>query len=292
MMTGYYAFMGISMRVSFLGMIALAGISFLCAHTSAFAMPIAIQDGGVEETQSTQDVMSGTSTWELDNEHTSLVCAASHYGLSFIYGRFNQCSGTIKMNFERPSASTFRFEVAAGSIDTNNEKRDIALCGGNGLDVQNYDSIVFESSSVEAKDQQIGGKTQRTLQVTGNLNLHGETRRITMPIQLLAMGSGPDGKVRCGFMSRFVVNRSEFGLDAMADTVGDNIAITFSFQALLKATEAVDEFAPDNDRTTQEAGMESDRKRLEELFKPKSSGENEVAPDSDPNESSGGEIDG
>ena len=211
------------MRVPFLIIIFLAAIMTVCDGHPALAMPIQ---------ESANTGIDGTSTWEIDNQQTSLVCAVSHYGLSFIYGRFNTCSGSVEMNFQEPDETKFKFEVDPDSIDSNDASRDISLRGESCLDARQYPTIKFESQTVEADDQQIAGKTKRTFKVTGNLSMHGETRRKTIPVELLAIGNGPDKQLRCGFMSRFVVSRSEFGLDAMPDSIGDSVAVTFCFQAI------------------------------------------------------------
>ncbi len=221
----------------------------------------------------TNDVMTGVSKWEIDNTHTSVVCAVSHFGLSYIYGRFNECSGSIELDLQDSSATKFRFEVNPESIDTNNVARDTGLRGKKGFDVDVYDSIVFESIDVKAKDEEHpSGKTKRTFLVVGNLTMHGETRKIEMPLELLAMGKGADGNLRCGFISRFIVRRSDFGLDAMADSVGDSVAITFCFQALRKNVETEIEVIDSNLSQGGDSGSDSDsndnkRSEIEELFR-------------------------
>ena len=282
------------MRVSFLATIAMAAITFVSCGSFAFAMPLPQETLDSPTPQASDDVMKGVSQWSIDNQHTSMVCAVSHYGLSFIYGRFNECSGTVEMDFEDPASSNFRIKVNSGSLDTNDATRDQQLRGPNGLDTAQFDSITFESAVVKIENNQGASKTGRRFQVTGNLTLHGETRRIKIPIDLLGMGKGPDGKLRCGFMSRFVVSRSEFGLDAMSKTVGDSVAVTFCFQAVHQKTEAKAEkeekeempfrFGDDADEN---AGVDPalDRKRLENLFSPKSKSD-EVAPATSPTEES------
>ena len=213
------------------------------------------------------------------------------------------------MNLQDPESATFRFEVDPDSIDTNDAARDIALRSAAGMDAIQYDSITFESTAVKLNPALETGNTRRTFQVTGNLVMHGETRRITIPIELLAVGNGSDKKLRCGFMSRFVVNRSDFGLDAMSDTVGDSVAVTFCFQAVRQEKGPAEDpeketsifrFAPDSERQAKsgaaddieiKAKTDPERDRLEELFNPKNGDDpDEVAPDAESSDSSGDEI--
>jgi len=180
------------------------------------------------------------------------------------------------MDFQEPNSSKFRFEFDPDSIDTNNASRDVELRAPNCLNAAQFKTIVFESTSVKSEDESASiGRTKRTFQVTGNLAMRGVTRQITIPIELLAMGNGPNGNMRCGFMSRFVVNRSDFGIDKQKDTVGESIAVTFCFQAIHQQPKAdekkgVNPFElkssqprnPDsNDR------KDSEQERLKELFR-------------------------
>jgi polyisoprenoid-binding protein YceI len=284
------------MRVSFQAMVAVLAIAFVSSSNVASAMQL-LPESDSPTGQSSDDVMKGVSQWSIDNEHTSMVCAVSHYGLSFLYGRFNDCSGTVELNFEEPGSSKFRVEVNPSSIDTNDATRDLQLRGPEGLDAAQYDSITFESAVVEVENNQGATKTGRRFQVTGNLTLHGETRRIKIPVDLLGMGKGSDGNLRCGFMSRFVVSRSEFGIDAMPDTVGDSVAVTFCFQTVRKKTET--EKAPDarpfrfgnEDQSGLKDEPSTERSELENLFSPRSSSDDEVAPGPpSSDESSDGEI--
>lgn len=252
----------------FLAMIAVSIFTILAPPNSFAATPVQASNTSAKAA----DVMDGASTWSIDNEHSSIVGAVSHLGLSFIYGRFNQCQGTIKMDFQEPNSTKFQFQIDPDSIDTNNASRDITLRGPKCLDASQYESITFESIAVVAADQQgEAGKTKRTFQVTGNLTMHGETRKITIPLELLAMGNGPDGKLRCGFMSKFVVRRSEFGIEGLENSVGDSIAITFCFQAVYQQKEPEKEpnrflfDAPEQGKEPEQ--KEAERERLEDLFK-------------------------
>ena len=60
----------------------------------------------------------------IDNDHTSIVFAISHFGFSYTYGRFNQCAGSFDMVDGKPGEQGFEFTIDAKSIDTNCEERD------------------------------------------------------------------------------------------------------------------------------------------------------------------------
>jgi len=152
-------------------------ILFHGGNLSAATAPVQLEADDMPE--KTEPNVAGVSSWEIDNEHTSVVGAVSHFGLSYVYGRFNKCSGNIEMDFQNPDASKFRFEIDSDSVDTNDVARDSQLRGSNCLDTTQYETITFESIQVKAKDvPQPDGRTKRTFLVTGNLTMRGETRKI------------------------------------------------------------------------------------------------------------------
>ena len=230
-----------------------------------------------ESTASSADPLS---VWNVDNSHSSVIFAVSHSGLSYIYGRFNSMSGSVTIDSKRPESSKFSFRVDPKSIDTNDEERDRRLTSAEFLDVSQFESISFSSTDVKLKvEPQSGRDPKRTFIVGGNLTLHGETRRIVVPIELLAAGKGKDGRFRCGFMSKFVVRRSSHGIDALPKEIGDSVAVTLSFQAIQElADSSGEEESPteEGDEPTMEKSaivpvkqdpldIEAKRKRVEQL---------------------------
>jgi len=69
--------------------------------------------------------------------------------------------------------------------------------------------------------------------VTGNLTMHGVTRQVTIPIQLLGEGPGAGGRGNnAGFLTHADLKRSEFGMNNLLNVVGDAIGIAVSFEAI------------------------------------------------------------
>ena len=66
--------------------------------------------------------------YTIDNDHTSIVFAISHFGFSYTYGRFNQCGGSFDMVGGEPGSGGFEFTIDANSIDTNC-KSGTNICG-------------------------------------------------------------------------------------------------------------------------------------------------------------------
>jgi polyisoprenoid-binding protein YceI len=169
--------------------------------------------------------------YDLDQTHFSIVFSVSHMKMSYTYGMFRQAQARVTLDRENPAATTFQMVIKADSIDTNNPQRDTHLKGPDFFDVASFPDITFESTTVVLDSRPQQGIVY---QVTGNLTMHGVTRPVTLPIQLLGEGPSLDGKPHAGFLTQTELKRSEFGMTKFLenDTVGDAIGITVSFEGI------------------------------------------------------------
>jgi polyisoprenoid-binding protein YceI len=166
----------------------------------------------------------------LDESHTSIIFGISHMGLSYTYGRFNKMTGAFSLDAADPAKSTCKLTIDAASIDTNNAGRDTHLKSSDFLNTGEFPLITFESTKVAAREAD--GKT--VYDVTGNFTMHGVTKEVTLALTLLGQGPGPRGEQRAGFMCDAKLMRSEYGMDKMLPGVGDEVAITISFEGIKK----------------------------------------------------------
>ena len=167
--------------------------------------------------------------YEIDTEHSMIIFRAKHSGVSYNYGRFNEFSGKLMMDATDVSMSMVEFEVKAASIDTGNEKRDQHLRTSDFLSAKQFPVITFKSTKVSAKD----GK-EDVLEVTGDLELHGVKKSITVDAEITGRGEGRQGESLIGFESTFTIKRSEFGMTQLMGPVSDNIRLTVSIEAKKK----------------------------------------------------------
>jgi polyisoprenoid-binding protein YceI len=127
---------------------------------------------------------------------------------------------------ENPEAAEFQVVIDAASLDTKSEKRDEHLRGPDFFDVKQFPKIVFKSTSVAR------GKDEKSLRVTGDLTLHGETKEVVMTLTKTGEGKGPYGDERIGFSGRIVVKRSEFGMTTMVPQIGDDVNVLISMEGI------------------------------------------------------------
>ena len=77
-------------------------------------------------------------------------------------------------------------------------------------------------------------------EVAGDLTMHGVTKRITLPVELLGVEKDPWGNQRAGFSLDTTLNRKDYGinwnqaLDNGGFLVGDNVEISINIEAVKK----------------------------------------------------------
>ena len=128
---------------------------------------------------------------------------ASDYSIKFsgknAEGTFQGLSGTIVFDEKEPTKSKFDVVVKANTIKTGNDTKDKHARGDSWFDVEKYPDIRFASSSFE--------KVGAGFLVKGKLTLHGTTKDVAIPFTFKKDGS--NGL----FEGRFIVNRSEYGIE-------------------------------------------------------------------------------
>lgn len=165
--------------------------------------------------------------YELDTAHSMLIFRAKHMGVSYNYGRFNEFSGKITFDENDASKSAVELEVKAASIDTGNEKRDEHLRSPDFLNVKQFPVLTFKSTAVKNVDNE-------KFEITGDIELHGVKKSVTMTVDITGRGKGRKGESLIGFETTFTIKRTEFGMNYGIGAVSDEIRITVSVEAVNK----------------------------------------------------------
>jgi polyisoprenoid-binding protein YceI len=167
------------------------------------------------------------AVYKVDGDHSAVNFQIRHF-VSNVSGHFRDFDGTVKYDKQNPAASSVEFTVKAASIDTSNNDRDEHLRSKDFFDVQNFPSLTFTSTKVAAKDA-------NTLEVTGNLTLHGVTKQVTIPVEVLGSVKTPRGE-KAGFETNFTVNRKEYGINwnnvlDSGPVLGDEVKVNIAIEA-------------------------------------------------------------
>jgi polyisoprenoid-binding protein YceI len=172
-------------------------------------------------------------TYNVDKVHSNVEFKVRHM-ISTVVGKFTDFAGTVNADPANPTATTVEFTIQSASVDTAVPDRDKHLRSADFFDVEKYPTITFKSTKV-AKTA-----TKDTYDVTGDLTMHGVTKRITIPVTFNGFQKDPWGNMRAGFELNTTLNRKDYGinwnkaLDEGGFLLQDEIKITINLEAVQK----------------------------------------------------------
>ncbi len=163
--------------------------------------------------------------YAVDAMHAGVTFKISHLGLSWVYGRFNDFTGTFTLDPDAAKCS-FNLTIKTDSIDTANKKRDDHLRSPDFFNVKQFPTITFKSTAVK--------EVKNGYEVTGELTLHGETRSVTFSLLGGRKAEFPKGVQRTGYSTDLVLKRSEFGMGKFKEALSDEVYVSISFEGVKK----------------------------------------------------------
>lgn len=166
-------------------------------------------------------------TYVVDASHSSVDFSIRHL-VSRTKGRFGDFSGTITYDAANPAAASFSGTIQVKSIDTGNERRDSHLRNDDFFAAEEYPTITFASTEVTSAGE-------NTLNVKGKLTMHGTTKEVTLPIEILGTGTNPrSGKAQIGLETNFSILCSDYGVNSwerFSAVLGDEVKIQVLIEA-------------------------------------------------------------
>ena len=171
-----------------------------------------------------------TGTWTVDAAHSTVGFAVKHMGIANVRGQFTEFEGTLEVG-EDLAHSSAQGSVKVASISTDEKQRDEHLRSPDFFNVEEFPEILFESTLVEAIDDQ-------STNVVGNLTMHGVTREVKLKAVVQGTDIDPWGKERAGLEVVGVLKRSDFDMkfnQALGSgnvLVGDKVNISLDISAV------------------------------------------------------------
>ena len=170
---------------------------------------------------------ASAEVYKIDSEHSSVAFSIRHL-VSRTSGNFHEFSGTINYDAEHPEKTHVEATIQVASIDTDNAKRDGHLKSSDFFNVEKFPAIAFKSIGAELKDG--------VLKVMGNFTMHGVTKTIALPVEVLGTGIHPyNQKPIAGFSAHTVILRSDYGVNNWADAagiLGDEVKVSLTIEAI------------------------------------------------------------
>ena len=173
-----------------------------------------------------------TGTWTVDPAHSSVGFSVKHMGIANVRGKFTEFEGTLEMKESLADCRAHGI-VKVASIDTDDAGRDEHLRSPDFFNVEQFPEITFESTHVEAIDDE-------SSRVTGNLTMHGITREITLDVLIQGTDTDPWGNTRAGLEVIGKLNRKDFDMKfnkALGSgnlLVGEKVGVSLDISAVLQ----------------------------------------------------------
>jgi polyisoprenoid-binding protein YceI len=161
-------------------------------------------------------------TWNVDPVHSSMVFRIKHLNTAYFYGTFNEVTGTINFDEAKPDASSMELSVKIDSAETHNSGRNNHIKGKDFFNAEKYPTATFKSTSWKGSGD--------SFDVTGDLTLHGVTKRLTIKLEKTGAGKGQKGPIM-GFETTFTIKRSDFAITFMPDGLGDEVKVMAGLEA-------------------------------------------------------------
>jgi polyisoprenoid-binding protein YceI len=143
--------------------------------------------------------------YEVKPVYTNITFAITKWMVMREEGTFREFTGSLDYDPAHPEQARVEMVVQTDSIDTKISGRDHALRSPDFLNVARYPTMTFRSTSVKPIDADHAS-------VSGDLTIHGVTKRVTFPAKLVGMHDVPEVGNVVGFEARFNINRRDFGV--------------------------------------------------------------------------------
>ncbi|WP_445358976.1 YceI family protein [Microbulbifer sp. ANSA005] len=140
--------------------------------------------------------------------HAFVQFRIKHLGYSWLYGRFDDFSGSFFYDEKQPEKSSINVDIDVTSLNSNHAERDKHLRSDDFLDTAKFPTATFKSTSFEPLED---GKAR----LNGELTLRGITKPITIDVTNIGGGKDPWGGYRQGFSGTTEFELKEFGIKSL-----------------------------------------------------------------------------
>ncbi len=166
-------------------------------------------------------------TYKIDSAHSFVNWSLRHV-VAKASGTFNDVTGSITIDRDNLANSAIEAKINLLSVNSGHAKRDAHIREKDYLDTEKFAEANFVSTKVVVKSATEGV-------VTGNFTLHGVTKEISLPFNVLGFGKDPWGGERSGFEAKTTIKASDYGFGWGAKPngpVGDDVELTLLIEGV------------------------------------------------------------
>src|SRR5258707_14481259 len=114
-------------------------------------------------------------TGTVDPNHTQVEFSAKHMGIMTVKGHITGVQATIDFNDDDFTASSVAAAIDPRTLTTNDERRDAHLKSPDFLNIEQFPTIAFKSTSIERA-------AHGQYKMTGALTMRGVTRPVSLDV--------------------------------------------------------------------------------------------------------------
>jgi polyisoprenoid-binding protein YceI len=151
-----------------------------------------------------QQIPAGT--WTVDPIHSGIHFAVTHNGIATFRSGFESYSATVTGGEQPKLEGT----VDVASIDIDEAQLKGHLMSPEFFDAEKYPQLKFSSTELSVEDD-------GSVRIEGELEIHGETRRVEATGKFGQLGADLGGSERVGLSLASAVDRRDFGMDFDAE---------------------------------------------------------------------------
>ena len=156
--------------------------------------------------------------------HASINFRVRHLTYGWVYGRFDVFNGTFTYDTEDPKNSNIQLVIQTASVDSNHAERDKHLRNKDFLNVEQFPTATFKSTSYK---EGLG-----TSELTGDFTLNGITKPITFQVERLGNGPDPWGKYRRAFLGKTSIPLKDFGINFNLGPAAKDVELTLVVEGI------------------------------------------------------------
>jgi polyisoprenoid-binding protein YceI len=156
--------------------------------------------------------------WSIDPLHSHVSFSVRHMMVSTVRGQFKQYGGTVNLDPDDFTRSSFEGEIDVASIDTGNTQRDDHLRTSDFFDAPNHPKISFKSTRIERK-------RDGEYVVHGDITIRGVTKSIALDVEFHGVSRNPWGQTVAGVSAKGTLHRKDFGVSYNAVLEAGGVAI-------------------------------------------------------------------
>jgi len=205
-------------RLLLISLFVVSLLTFACSDPAA-NKPKATVAGAQPESSAAKP--AAVETLVISPENSKIDFTASKVTRSH-EGSFKQFSGKIELAANDIPASRVTIDIDTGSVETDTPDLTAHLKTPDFFDVAKFPKATFTSTKIERDS------SGNAYVVTGNLNLHGQSKSITFPATIEVT---PDSAT---MNAEFAINRKDFGIvyaGKADDLIRDSVVLKLNVKA-------------------------------------------------------------